>query len=246
MTLAAACGWSLVRSLVVALAAWPICKSQVAWLAGMERRQRRLAWLALLIPFLCPELWAGYAWSGFGVRLANSGLWSLFPFGLLSFSPQAIVTRDAAVDELLLDLLLFFRAVPVGTVAMFFAPPPPLSREAMYCRKLARVPRATRTRSANECDESLPRSRFGLVWDGINPEVIVPLSGCSKPTSRLRSDVLPAPECPRTAVTPGSISSETSIKRGRARPESVTFSSFQRGSFIAIGLRNSGTLRGMA
>ena len=137
MTLAAACGWSLVRSLAVALAAWPVCGLQVAWLSGMQRRQRRLAWMALLIPFLCPELWAGYAWSDFAVRLVNTGLWNLFPFGLFSLSPQAVVARDAAVDELLLDLLLFFRAVPVGTVAMYFAPSPPLSREAWHCRKLA-------------------------------------------------------------------------------------------------------------
>jgi hypothetical protein len=41
------------------------------------------------------------------------------------------------VDELLLDLLLFFRAVPVGTLATYFAPPPPLSAEAVYCRDLA-------------------------------------------------------------------------------------------------------------
>src|SRR5258708_5533807 len=125
MTLAAACGWSLVRSLAVALAAWPVCNSAAAWLGGMERRQRRLAWMTLLIPFLCPELWAGYAWSGFAVRLANTGLWGLFPFGFFTLSPSAIVTRDAAVDELLLDMLVFFRAVPVGTVALYFAPPPP-------------------------------------------------------------------------------------------------------------------------
>ena len=30
--------------------------------------------MTLLIPFLCPELWAGYAWSGFAVRLANTDL----------------------------------------------------------------------------------------------------------------------------------------------------------------------------
>ena len=104
MSLAAACGWSLIRSLIVALAAWPICKLFVAWLSSMQRRQRRIAWMALVVPFLCPELWAGYAWSGFAVRLADTGLWSLtsFPllsrFGLAPASPAAIVARDAAVD----------------------------------------------------------------------------------------------------------------------------------------------------
>jgi ABC-type spermidine/putrescine transport system permease subunit II len=131
MTLAAACGWSLIRSLIVALAAWPVCHLQVTWLSGLERRQCRLAWMALVIPFLCPELWSGYAWSNFAVRLADTGLWNLFPL-----PPMSIIARDAAIDELVLDLLLFFRTVPVGTVAMFFAPPPPLSREALHCRKL--------------------------------------------------------------------------------------------------------------
>ena len=137
MTLAAACGWSLVRSLVIALAAWPVCNSQVAWLSNLERRQRRLAWIALLIPFLCPELWTGYAWKDIGVRLANLDFWSVIPWSLFSLSPEEAVSRDGVVNELLLDLLLFFRAVPVGTVAMYFAPPPPLTREAVHCRKLA-------------------------------------------------------------------------------------------------------------
>ncbi len=138
MTLAAASGWSPPRSLFVALAAWPVCHWQVAWLGRMGRRQRRLAWLALLIPFLCPELWAGYAWSVFAVRLADTSLWDWFPFSLVAWPPSAIDSRDAAVDELLLDLLLIFRAIPVGTIAMYFAPPSPLSREAIcYCRKLA-------------------------------------------------------------------------------------------------------------
>jgi ABC-type spermidine/putrescine transport system permease subunit II len=52
-------------------------------------------------------------------------------------TPQAIITRDAAVDELLLDLLLFFRAVPVGVLVVYFAPPPLLTAEALYCRELA-------------------------------------------------------------------------------------------------------------
>ena len=43
MSLAAACGWSLVRSLVVALVAWPICKRQSVWLNGMDHRLRRHA-----------------------------------------------------------------------------------------------------------------------------------------------------------------------------------------------------------
>jgi iron(III) transport system permease protein len=136
MTLAAACGWSLVRSLAVALAAGPVCSRQSAWLKGMVGRTRRLAWFVLVIPFLCPELWTGYAWSGFALRVAGTDFWNLFPAGLFP-SPPSIIARDAAVDEFLLDLLLFFRAVPVGTLVVYFAPPPPLSAEAHYCRALA-------------------------------------------------------------------------------------------------------------
>ena len=38
----------------------------------MDDRTRRLAWIVLFIPFLCPELWTGYAWSGFALRLAGT------------------------------------------------------------------------------------------------------------------------------------------------------------------------------
>src|SRR5258708_256860 len=152
MTLAAACGWSLFRALAVAFAAWPVCKQQSAWIHGMNGRLRRVAWFALLVPFLCPELWTGYAWSGFAVRVAGSGFWNLFPTGFFPSSPQWIVNRDAAMDELLLDVLLFFRAIPVGTAAMSFAPPPPLSPQSVYCRTLAlsRASTETLTRSASE------------------------------------------------------------------------------------------------
>jgi ABC-type Fe3+ transport system permease subunit len=136
MTLAAACGWSLARSLAVALLALPIARWLAAWLKGTQYQRRHLAWVGLSVPFLCPELWTGYAWSSFALWLAGTEFWSHFPSGMFP-SPPAILARDAAVDELLLDLLLLFRAVPVGTLAVYFAPPPPLSEEATYCRALA-------------------------------------------------------------------------------------------------------------
>jgi hypothetical protein len=136
MTLAAACGWSLARSLAVATLALPVCRSMCTCLQGLTEGQRRVTWLVLVLPFLCPELWTGYAWSGFAVRLAGSGVWEHLPTGLWG-GPAAIVARDVAVDELLLDVLLFVRLLPVGTLALYFAPPPPLSAEALYCRELA-------------------------------------------------------------------------------------------------------------
>ena len=69
MTLAEACGWSLARSLVIALLAWPVCRVQTNWLRSLSDRRRGFAWWAILIPFLCPELWSGYAWKDFAVWL---------------------------------------------------------------------------------------------------------------------------------------------------------------------------------
>lgn len=155
MTLAAACGWSLARSLLIALAAWPVCRAQTCWLRNLSDRSRRVAWWAIVIPFLCPELWTGYAWSGFGVRLAGMGVWDLLPAGLFA-SPQSVVDRDAGVDEVLLDLLLFLRAIPVGTLALYFSPPPPLSREALFCWRL----RALVVGRASQPDELRHRSEL--------------------------------------------------------------------------------------
>lgn len=162
MTLAAACGWSLVRSLAVALAAGPVCKRQCAWMRGMDGRLRQPMWLMLFLPFLCPELWTGYGWSGFGLRLANTEFWNLLPSGWFPVSPRWIINRDAAVDEFLLDLLLFFRAVPVGTLALYFAPPPPLSAAAVFCRDLT-IAQRSNTASATQ---ALPPARWRPGWLG--------------------------------------------------------------------------------
>jgi len=135
MTIATACAWSLARSLLIPLLAWPICRMQTDWLRQMPDRRRRIMWWLVVIPFLCPELWTGYAWSGFAVRLAGSGFWERLPFAWVT-NPQSIVFRDALVDEFLLDLLLFARMIPVGTLALYFAPPPRLSLAAFHCWKL--------------------------------------------------------------------------------------------------------------
>src|SRR5262249_36239515 len=139
MSLAVACGWSLARSAAVAILAWPVCKRACAWLHGMPRHRRALAWCLVVLPFLCPELWAGYAYSGFSLLAAGAGLWDHLPAGIIPSSPQWVHARNAAVDELLFDLLLFLRAVPVGTLVAYFAPPPPLSPEAIYCLRLASI-----------------------------------------------------------------------------------------------------------
>jgi hypothetical protein len=137
MTLAEACAWSLARSLVIALLAWPVCRAQVNWLRSLSDRKRRFAWWAIMIPFLCPELWSGYAWRDFAVWLAGMGVWERLPTGWAP-APQSVVVRDAAVHEVLLDLLLLLRAIPVGTLVLYFSPPPPVSREAVFCWSLTK------------------------------------------------------------------------------------------------------------
>jgi hypothetical protein len=132
MTIIAACTWSLARSLLVSFIAWPFCHIQVNWLRSLPDRFRQIAWWLLLVPFLCPELWTGYAWSGFPVRLAGSGFWERLSISGYS-NPESIVFRDALVAEVLLDALLFFRMIPVGVLALFFAPPPRVSRSALFC-----------------------------------------------------------------------------------------------------------------
>src|SRR5258708_38958451 len=84
MTLAAACGWSLARSLAVALAAWPVCPWQSAWLKGMEGRTRRMAWVVIVLPFLGPQLWTGFALSGVAPRGAGPEFLNPFPAGLFA------------------------------------------------------------------------------------------------------------------------------------------------------------------
>ncbi|MBS0264871.1 MAG: hypothetical protein JSS02_23245 [Planctomycetes bacterium] len=141
MTMTEACVYSLARSLVVGLVAWPLCRVQTNWLRSLSDRRRAWAWWLVFLPFLCPELWTGYAWSGFAARLTGMGLWPSAA-GTGTRQPLAILGRDALVDEVLLDLLLLFRAIPVGTLALYFAPPPRVSRAAWYCWQQATSPTA--------------------------------------------------------------------------------------------------------
>jgi len=116
MSLAAVCGWSFARSVLVAVASLPLCWSLCRLLTGSRGWVRSVTWGMLLVPFLIPDLLVGYAY-------ANSPLdWRIqFP----------------AVNELLFVILVAMKCVPVGTVAMFFAPPSPISAEAIHCRRMA-------------------------------------------------------------------------------------------------------------
>jgi hypothetical protein len=158
MSLAEATIWSLARSLIIAGVAWPLCCSQVRWLKTQPGRRRHWTWWLLLIPFLLPELWAGYAWRGFAIRLAADSFWNWLPATWCS-TPLAKLRRDALVDEFLADLLLLARAIPVGTVALYFAPPAAISSIATHCWRLVTP---TGVSAAHRDQRELARRRIGL------------------------------------------------------------------------------------
>ena len=120
MSLYEACGWTLLRSLAVVALALPLCSLLADLLAQSRRRGRVALWPALLVPFLTPELLAGYAYSNYSLSLIHHPEW----------------------NELLYALLVALRVVPIGAAAVYFAPPPPLSPKAIHCRRLVtgRVP----------------------------------------------------------------------------------------------------------
>lgn len=118
MSLAAACGWTLLRSLFVALLTVPLGWHLHSELTRLSHARRRLFWTLLLVPFLTPALLTGYAYSNFSVSLIRYPKW----------------------NESLYMLLMAARLLPIGVLIMHFAPPPPMSREAVYSARLAISP----------------------------------------------------------------------------------------------------------
>lgn len=154
MSLAAACGWTLVRSLVVVLAGWPACRALHRLVVASTGPKCGAAWLLTLAPFLFPSLLVGYAYSGASLRL---GGW--------------LAAHDRLSNEVLCGLLLVFKSVPVGVVVLYFSPPSPLSAEAAHVRRLAirrHEPTLTRARvelslfALGPLRANLPA--FALMW----------------------------------------------------------------------------------
>ncbi len=115
MSLSVECGLTLLRAVAVALLACPIAALLAAGLSTSSPRRSRIATLALVVPFLTPGFVVGYAYSNVTLSLA----------------------RHPVLNELLYDLLLLLQVVPVGTLVLLFAPPPPLGPTANHCRRLA-------------------------------------------------------------------------------------------------------------
>ena len=106
---------TLLRSLVVALVALPLCRQLSRGLRSSQRG-RWLAWWLLLLPIVAPKLVTGFGYANFSLSLVPYPIW----------------------NELFYGLLLLVSVVPIGTVISHFAPPPPLSREALFCARLVR------------------------------------------------------------------------------------------------------------
>ncbi len=115
MSLTEACAWTLLRSVIVALASIPVCRLLASQLNASPAWERKLAWAALLVPFFSPELIVGYAYRNYSLSLVHYPVW----------------------NEILYMLLITLRFIPIGTVVIYFSPPPPISAEGLHCRRLA-------------------------------------------------------------------------------------------------------------
>jgi ABC-type Fe3+ transport system permease subunit len=153
MTLAAVCAWSFLRSTLVALVAAfiskPLAKSITSWRTPIGRDDRPTArvhlarqarslgrqfiWGLLLTPFLVPPLLVGYAY----------------------YRPALMLVHYPRTTEAVYCVVLFLRFFGAAVLIRIFAPPSPISAEAIHCQRLLR-----------SADESWPRRFFadGLTW----------------------------------------------------------------------------------
>ena len=116
---------AMLRSGAVALLAVAIGERLAAAVRGMPAgRTRRLAVALCALPFLAPGLVQGYAYSQLCLSLVRT--------------PLLLEGWYAA--------MLSVRLVPVATLVLALAPPPPLSPSAAFCRTL--LPAAAPLRQA--------------------------------------------------------------------------------------------------
>jgi iron(III) transport system permease protein len=144
MSLAAVCAWSFLRSAAVALfgalLSQPLANVLVASKAplatgsginGRERTRRRAAllgrgvlWGLLLAPFLVPPLLVGYAY----------------------YRPALMLVHYPRTTEAIYWAVLFLRFFAAAVLIRVFAPPSPLSAEAIHCQRLLRPRNKARLR----------------------------------------------------------------------------------------------------
>lgn len=115
MTLAADCGWALLRSAGVAAAAVLVAALVRARVASAPRRLERVLWAVHVAPLLTPVVLVGYGWSRLSLSLVRHPGW----------------------NEALYGALVWLKLAPVATLALYFAPTP-LAPEALHCHRLLR------------------------------------------------------------------------------------------------------------
>lgn len=147
MSLAAACGWTLLRSLAIATLSVPLCVLLARFVAHHNRR-----WpvVCLAIVFLMPELLVGYAWSNtalaFGSVFGAGNAFSLIQYPVL--------------NELLAAVIVGLKMVPIGTAAVLLAPRSPLNPEAIHLRQMSMVA------NTNAIRRLVDRVRYWLLGPG--------------------------------------------------------------------------------
>jgi len=114
MSLGVALGITGLRSAILVAIALPLCLSLKTFLQT-NRRFRSLAWLLLVVPVIAPRMLTGFGYANFWLSLVPYPIW----------------------NELLYAALLLITIVPVGAVMCYFAPPAPISKDAMHCLTLA-------------------------------------------------------------------------------------------------------------
>lgn len=124
--------WSLLRALAIALVAvlvaQPVCSHLLdpcvsrirETRSTLESWRRRLLIVLVVAPWLTPSLLVGYAYSNFSLQMVHH-TWA---------------------SEVLYALLLAIKLVPIAVAVFYFAPSPPLTSTARFCRKL--VPKTSR------------------------------------------------------------------------------------------------------
>jgi hypothetical protein len=113
VTWLSACGWTLLRSMLLTLLAWPVSATLAEHLRNVPGPRRSLGLALVLLPFLFPELVTGYAYAPWVAGLP----WPA---------------------EGLCCLLLWLRIIPIGAVTLMIAPPAGVSASAWHLRSLLR------------------------------------------------------------------------------------------------------------
>jgi hypothetical protein len=114
VTFSAACGWSLLRSVIVAIVGLWGAVHLARLIPRRHNAARFVAWGLVLAPFLAPGLIVGYGYRNYSLSLVHSPWW----------------------NEALYAAILIGQAAPVGALLLYFAPPPPLSASALHCWRM--------------------------------------------------------------------------------------------------------------